>query len=252
MGNTSCRVRFLKQVDFSGSFPQGSHSAAPHPPTLTAKGSTRLPRLQGEPVPCAELSREARPWVGQGEAFQPGIPCGRAGTRQGATEHIPRLSALMETVQRAQSPFPALPGAVARPGLSQAWPLCRADVQPTREGLRACCLLGMAVVSSLCITHVHEPILPPCCPQMFADSRKEGEAPRHCRAAPALQLSGQAIIFDWRKGKFLGSLHQPSSRHGSWGTPSTLGHTASTTGLHQHPDCPWDARHCSSRDPCSW
>lgn len=235
MGNTFCRARFLKQVDFSGSFPQGSPSAAPHPPTLTAKGSTRLPRLQGEPVPCAELSREARPWVGQGEAFQLGIPCGRAGTRQGVTEHIPRLSALVETVQRAQSPFPALLGAVARPGLSQAWPLCRADVQPTREGLGACC-----------------PSCHPAVPRCLLTAERRAKPPRHCRAAPALQLSGQAIIFDWRKGKFLGSLHQPSSRHGSWGTPSTLGHTASTTGLHQHPDCPWDARHCSSRDPCSW
>lgn len=154
MGNTFCRARFLKQVDFSGSFPQGSHSAAPHPPTLTAKGSTWLPWLQGEPVPWAELS-----WVRQGEAFQPGMPCGRAGTRQGGTEQIPRLSALVETVQRAQSPFPALLGAVARPGL----------VQPTREGLGGCCMLGMVFVSSLCITHNHEPFLPPCCPQMFAE-----------------------------------------------------------------------------------
>lgn len=74
MGNTCCTARFLKQVDFPGSFLQGSRSAAPHPPDTTVKGLTLLPLLRGEPMPFADLSQEARPWIREGEALQPGPP----------------------------------------------------------------------------------------------------------------------------------------------------------------------------------
>lgn len=74
MGNTCCTTRFLKEVDFPGSFFQGSRSAAPHLPVTTVKGLTLLPRLQGEPMPFADLSQEAWPWIREEEAFQPGPP----------------------------------------------------------------------------------------------------------------------------------------------------------------------------------
>lgn len=111
MGHTCCMARFLKQVDFPGSFFQGK--AAPHPPVTTVKGLTLLPWLQGEPMPFADLSQEAWPRIREGEALQPGPPpCRRAtGARtwQGGTDQTPKLSALVDAVQRAERPFPDLP-----------------------------------------------------------------------------------------------------------------------------------------------
>lgn len=168
MGNTFCMARFLKQVGFFWKFPSGLlFSCSP----LTVKGSSGF-------LGCTGTLAQT------GEAFQPGIPCRRAGTRHGGTEQ------LCWTVQRAQRPFP---------GLFQAWLLCSADVQPSREGLGACCMLGTAVVSSLCITHIRNPSCQPAASRCLLTAERRAKPPRHCSCS---QLSGQAL-FDWRKGKFL-------------------------------------------------
>lgn len=152
MRSNFCTARFLKQADFSGSFPQGSSSAAPHPPTLqrrvpgaslAARGAGALCRARRH-SPGSDRERNSSlecPVGGQGQGRD------KAGTRQGGILSRSRGCQLWWRLQRAQRPFPALPGAVARAGLFQAWLLCSAEVQPTREGLGSCCMLGTAVLS---------------------------------------------------------------------------------------------------------
>lgn len=67
--NPCCMDRFLKQVAFPGSFLQGSHSAASHPPVTTAKGLMLFPGLQGELIPFADLSQEPQPQIRVQETF---------------------------------------------------------------------------------------------------------------------------------------------------------------------------------------
>ena len=126
-GNTCCTARFLKQADFPGSFLQGSRSAAPHPPLRTVKGSTLLPRLQGEPMPLQTSPKRHSPGSERERHFSLDPPHRRvrgARTQQGGTDQTPRLSASVDTVQRAQRPFPDLPEGCGRtsafPGLAPA------------------------------------------------------------------------------------------------------------------------------------
>lgn len=119
------------------------------------------------------------------EVFQPG---------QGGTEQTLRLSDLLGTIQRAQRPFPDLLG------YGQGWdfpvlPLC----SETREGLG--CVLGAPFAS-------HKFTSPSCqaaVSRSLLAAERRANPPQALQSSTCSQFSGQAIIFDWRKGIFLGS-----------------------------------------------
>lgn len=217
MGNTCGTDGFLKQVDFPGSFLKGSPSAAPHPPVNDSKGiNIASSTVRGADAFCRPLPRGIAPdQSGRGISAWTPPPRRRARgtrTRQGGTDQTRRLLALVDTVQRAQRPFPDLPEGCGRtsafPGLAPAQrrraachgggctprPHPLTALQPLGDWEPAA-FRGQRAVSSHCIGQINEPSHQPAVSRCFLTAERRAKPPQALQSSASSQLLRQATIF---------------------------------------------------------